>query len=71
VAAVAPSSTPRIEDKGVSLMNTTLGLLQLVGIGFAAIGASALQKKGHEMETMKGDEKTEGDAPNVIPNGEN
>ena len=51
-------------------MNTTLGLLQLVGIGFAAIGASALQKKGHETETMKADEKTEGDAPNVIPNGE-
>jgi len=22
------------------------------------------------METMRGDEKTEGDAPNVIPNGE-
>jgi regulator of protease activity HflC (stomatin/prohibitin superfamily) len=33
-------------------------------------GASAVQKKSHEMETMSGDEKTEGDAPNVIPNGE-
>jgi regulator of protease activity HflC (stomatin/prohibitin superfamily) len=33
-------------------------------------GESALQKKSHEMETMRGDEKTEGDAPNVIPNGE-
>jgi regulator of protease activity HflC (stomatin/prohibitin superfamily) len=32
--------------------------------------ASAGQKKGHEMETMRGDENTEGDAPNVIPNGE-
>jgi hypothetical protein len=33
-------------------------------------GPSAVQKKSHEMETMRGDEKTEGDAPNVIPNGE-
>src|SRR3712207_3522576 len=33
-------------------------------------GASAVQKKSQEMETMRGDEKTEGDAPNVIPNGE-
>jgi regulator of protease activity HflC (stomatin/prohibitin superfamily) len=31
--------------------------------------ASAVQKKSQEMETMRGDEKTEGDAPNVIPNG--
>jgi regulator of protease activity HflC (stomatin/prohibitin superfamily) len=33
-------------------------------------GASEVQKKSQEMETMRGDEKTEGDAPNVIPNGE-
>jgi len=33
-------------------------------------GASAAQKKSQEMETMRGVEKTEGDAPNVIPNGE-
>jgi regulator of protease activity HflC (stomatin/prohibitin superfamily) len=33
-------------------------------------GASAVQKESPEMETMRGDEKTEGDAPNVIPNGE-
>jgi uncharacterized membrane protein YqiK len=33
-------------------------------------GASGVQKKSQEMETMRGDEKTEGDAPNVIPNGE-
>jgi regulator of protease activity HflC (stomatin/prohibitin superfamily) len=29
-------------------------------------GASEVQKKSQEMETMKADEKTEGDAPNVI-----
>jgi hypothetical protein len=33
-------------------------------------GASAVQKKSREMETMRGDEKTVGDAPNAIPNGE-
>jgi hypothetical protein len=33
-------------------------------------GASAVQKKSQEMETMKGDEKTEGDASSVTPNGE-
>jgi hypothetical protein len=33
-------------------------------------GASAVQKKSQEMEPMRGYEKTEGDAPNVIPNGE-
>ena len=33
-------------------------------------GASAAQKKSQEMEPMRGYEKTEGDAPNVIPNGE-
>ena len=33
-------------------------------------GAAAVRKKSDEMETMSGDEKTEGDAPNVIPNGE-
>jgi regulator of protease activity HflC (stomatin/prohibitin superfamily) len=33
-------------------------------------GASAVQHKSQETETMRGDEKTEGDAPNVIPNGE-
>ena len=33
-------------------------------------GASAVQKKSQEMERMRGYEKTEGDAPNVIPNGE-
>jgi hypothetical protein len=32
--------------------------------------ASAVQKKSREMETMRGDENTEGGAPNVIPNGE-
>jgi regulator of protease activity HflC (stomatin/prohibitin superfamily) len=33
-------------------------------------GASTVQKKSQEMETMRGYKKTEGDAPNVIPNGE-
>jgi regulator of protease activity HflC (stomatin/prohibitin superfamily) len=34
-------------------------------------GASAVQNKGQEMETnLRGDEKTEGDTSNVIPNGE-
>jgi len=33
-------------------------------------GALAVQKKTHEMETMRDDENTEGDASNVIPNGE-
>jgi regulator of protease activity HflC (stomatin/prohibitin superfamily) len=33
-------------------------------------GSSAVQKKSQEMETMRGYEKTEGDAPNVIPNRE-
>ncbi len=33
-------------------------------------GASAVQKKGQGMEAMGGDEETEGEAPNVIPNGE-
>ena len=35
-----------------------------------AYGASEVQKKSQEMETMRGYKKTEGDAPNVIPNGE-
>jgi hypothetical protein len=33
-------------------------------------GASAAQKKSQKMETMRGYEKTEGDAPSAIPNGE-
>ena len=33
-------------------------------------GASTVQKKSQEMETMRGYKMTEGDAPNVIPNGE-
>src|SRR5215204_5043746 len=33
-------------------------------------GASAVQRKGQEMETVSGGEKTEGDTPNVIANGE-
>jgi regulator of protease activity HflC (stomatin/prohibitin superfamily) len=33
-------------------------------------GASAAQKNSQEMETMRGSEETEGDAPSVIPNGE-
>jgi regulator of protease activity HflC (stomatin/prohibitin superfamily) len=33
-------------------------------------GSSAVQKKSEGMERMRSDEKTEGDAPNVIPNGE-
>jgi len=33
-------------------------------------GASAVQKKGHETEAMRVGEMTEGDAPNVIANGE-
>src|SRR5215204_1850773 len=33
-------------------------------------GASTVQKKSQEMETMRGYKKTEGDATNVIPNGE-
>ena len=33
-------------------------------------GASAVQQKSQGMEAMRGNEKTEGEAPNVIPNGE-
>jgi regulator of protease activity HflC (stomatin/prohibitin superfamily) len=33
-------------------------------------GASTVQKEGQGMEAMRGGEKTEGEAPNLIPNGE-
>ena len=33
-------------------------------------GASAVQKKSQEMELVRGEGTTEGEAPNAIPNGE-